>query len=101
MRGLDMPVPPAFVVTTDECLRHLDRDDLDADLAQQIHAAVHALQDHAGRTFGGEQRPLLVSVRSGAAQSMPGMMDTVLNLGLTPTTAAALAVESGDDAFAA
>jgi pyruvate,orthophosphate dikinase len=101
MRRLDMPVPAAFVITTDECLRHLDRDDLDPELAEQIRAAVASLEEQAGRTFGGAPRPLLVSVRSGAAQSMPGMMDTVLNLGLTPTTAAALAQESGDEAFAA
>jgi pyruvate,orthophosphate dikinase len=101
MRSLGMPVPAAFVVTTDECLRHLERDDLDPALAERIRAAVGELAAEVGRGFGAASRPLLVSVRSGAAQSMPGMMDSVLNLGLTSTTAAALAQESGDAAFAA
>ena len=95
MHGLGMPVPPAFVLTTavgKRCAGGLP-DDVWAD----VLAALAQLEAATGRRFGEE---LLVSVRSGAAQSMPGMMDTILNLGITDAVEAALAAASGDAAFA-
>ena len=95
---LGLPVPPAFTITTEVCRRFLAEgwpDDLD-DLLQ---ASMRDLEDRAGRGFGDPSDPLLVSVRSGAPVSMPGMMDTVLNLGLNDDTAAGLAA-STDDRFA-
>jgi pyruvate, orthophosphate dikinase len=95
MHGLGMPVPPAFVLTTavgKRCAGGLP-DDVWAD----VLAALARLEEATGRRFGEE---LLVSVRSGAAQSMPGMMDTILNLGITDSVEAALAAASGDAAFA-
>lgn len=97
---LGLPVPPAFVVTTEACRAYLAGgwpDGLDAELRD--HMAT--LGARVGRRFGDPADPLLVSVRSGAPVSMPGMMDTILNLGLTPATAAGLAARSGDGAFAA
>lgn len=99
MSGLmGLPVPPAFTITTEVCRRFLAGgwpDDLD-DL---LHASVRGLEERSGRRFGDPSDPLLVSVRSGAPVSMPGMMDTVLNLGLNDETAAGLAA-STDDRFA-
>ncbi len=101
LRRLGLPVPPGFVIGTPACRAYLRDgrfpDGLDAELA----TAVRALEDATGRRFGsGGERPLAVAVRSGAAVSMPGMMDTVLNLGLTAEATAALAAESGDPDFA-
>lgn len=105
MRGLGIAVPPAFVLTTKVCQRFFDPSDGDgqvpADVWSQLPAAVAELERVTGRTFAGGARPLLVSVRSGAAISMPGMMDTVLNLGMTDEVARALAAESGDPEYAA
>jgi pyruvate,orthophosphate dikinase len=100
MARIGVPVPPGFTITT-ECCRHFIRtgDHPDA-LRAQVESALHRLEEATEKTFGGGERPLLVSVRSGAAVSMPGMMDTILNLGLNDETAAALAVESGDERFA-
>ena len=99
LRRLGLPVPPGFVIDT-RAGRAFLRDGrlpegLDADLAR----AVHALEGATRRRFGAAERPLVVSVRSGAAVSMPGMMSTVLNLGLTTAAAAGLAAETGDPAF--
>ncbi|MFE9107816.1 pyruvate, phosphate dikinase [Actinomadura geliboluensis] len=101
LRRLGLPVPPGFVIGTRACRAFLRDgrfpDGLDAELA----TAVRALEDATGRRFGsGDGRPLAVAVRSGAAVSMPGMMDTVLNLGLTAEATAALAAETGDPDFA-
>jgi pyruvate, orthophosphate dikinase len=97
MRSLGIPVPPAFVLTTEVCRRfHAEGDSVPADVLDGLPAAMAALEAETGRTFGGGDRPLLVSVRSGAAISMPGMMDTVLNLGMTDEVEAALAtVDAG------
>ena len=82
MLELGLRVPPAFVVTTHACRDFLATGDLDAGLAAEIDAAMQRLETRTGRRFGDPTDPLLVSVRSGAATSMPGMMDTILNLGM-------------------
>jgi pyruvate,orthophosphate dikinase len=97
--GLGLPVPPGFVITTDACKAYLSTGwsaGLDAELA----TAMRGLESAAGRRFGDPGNPLLVSVRSGAPVSMPGMMDTILNLGLNGETARGLANVSGDPGFA-
>ena len=99
MRGLGLNVPPAFVITTDACRAYLDHGVVPEDLEMELDAAISWLESASGRTFGGAA-PLLVSVRSGAAISMPGMMDTVLNLGINDAAERALARESGDLEFA-
>lgn len=102
MRRLGVPVPPAFVITTDECARyHEAGGTLPEDVVAALPAAMEALGDATGTAFGGGDRPLLVSVRSGAPTSMPGMMDTVLNLGMSADVQRALAQLTGDGAFAA
>jgi pyruvate,orthophosphate dikinase len=97
---LGLPVPPAFTVTTEVCRRFL-AEGWPAGLDDAVRAALGRLEAATGRTFGGGERPLLVSVRSGAPVSMPGMMDTLLNVGMTPAVREALARESGDPRFAA
>jgi len=96
---LGLPVPPGFAIKTDTCRTYLARgwpDDLDT----EIRDNVTRLEGIAGRRFGDPANPLLVSVRSGAPVSMPGMMDTILNLGMNASTAAGLARQTGDPAFA-
>jgi pyruvate, orthophosphate dikinase len=100
MRALGVPVPPAFVLTTEVCARFYDAGrQVPADVLAALPAAMAGLEMATGRTFGGGARPLLVSVRSGAPISMPGMMDTVLNLGMTGEVEAALAAR--DPVYAA
>lgn len=102
MLALGVPVPPAFVVTTEACLRsRASGGGVPQDVRDALPAALAGLEEATGRTYGGGPHPLLVSVRSGAAVSMPGMMDTVLNLGMTPEVERALAELTGDAAFAA
>jgi pyruvate,orthophosphate dikinase len=103
MRSLGLRVPPAFVVTTDACAAFFAGGgrELPAGLEEELRSGISGLERALGRTFGGGERPLLVSVRSGAAVSMPGMMDTILDLGCTEEVEAALAAETGDAAFAA
>jgi pyruvate, orthophosphate dikinase len=100
MGALGLNVPPAFVVTTRACALYLSVGGLPDDLHGEIAAAIAWLESRTSRSFGRGPRPLLVSVRSGAPVSMPGMMDTVLNLGMNDETEAALAAECGDAAFA-
>ncbi len=100
MSAMGLAVPPAFVVTTEACRAFLADGNLPAGLINELSAGIAAIEAATGRRFGHGPRPLLVSVRSGAAISMPGMMDTVLNLGLNDATEVALAAESGDAAFA-
>lgn len=100
MRALGLSVPPAFVITTRACAAWLQSGEMPEGLFDELAAGMQWLQDTARRRFGGETNPLLVSVRSGAMISMPGMMDTVLNLGMNAQTAATLAAETGDPAFA-
>ena len=100
MRELALPVPPAFVVTTRACVHVLEHGTEPSGLASELAAGIAWLEQQTGRRFGAGPKPLLVSVRSGAAISMPGMMDTVLNLGMNEVTETALAAECGDAAFA-
>ncbi|MFJ9553836.1 pyruvate, phosphate dikinase [Nocardiopsis sp. NPDC101807] len=100
LHRLGLRVPPAFVVTTRACRAFLREGRLPEGLDGELAAAVGGLQTATGRRFGGPRLPLAVSVRSGAGVSMPGMMDTVLNLGLTEGAAAGLAAETGDPRFA-
>jgi pyruvate, orthophosphate dikinase len=100
MQALGLNVPPAFVVTAAACTAYLASGELSEGLDGEIDAAVAWLETRAGRSFGKGPQPLLVSVRSGAAISMPGMMDTVLNLGANDATEPALATECGDAVFA-
>ncbi len=102
MRGLGIPVPPAFVIPTTICSRYYESgrrlpDEVTAALPEEMSW----LEEATGKTFGGGELPLLVSVRSGAAQSMPGMMDTILNLGMDDDVERILAERTGDEAFAA
>ena len=101
MASIGLPVPPGFTITTEECVRYLQDG---ADFSDELRAAVAAALTHVeatvGKRFGDAADPLLVSVRSGARVSMPGMMDTVLNLGLNDATVAGLAASSGDARFA-
>lgn len=99
MQALGLDVPPAFVVTTAACRAYLAAGE-PPELEGEIDAGIAWLEARAGRAFGRGPRVLLVSVRSGAPVSMPGMMDTVLNLGINDETEAALALECGDPAFA-
>jgi pyruvate, orthophosphate dikinase len=100
MARIGMPVPPGFVVTTEACNQYLSRGEgLWPELEEEITANLANLEEQTGRSFGGE-KPLLLSVRSGAVASMPGMMDTVLNLGLNPDTLEFLAREAGERRFA-
>ena len=100
MLSQGLPVPPAFVITTKACAAYLDSGELPAGLDAELETAMHWLEEQTGRTYGRGTAPLLVSVRSGAPVSMPGMMDTVLNLGINTDTVRAFAAESGDDRFA-
>ncbi|MEV5837680.1 PEP/pyruvate-binding domain-containing protein [Nocardia sp. NPDC052112] len=102
MRQLGIPLPSAFVLTADVCRAYYaDGQQLPAAAWAQIPSAMSVLEQSTGRTFGGGNHPLLVSVRSGAPMSMPGMMDTVLNLGMTDQVEQALADRSGDPDYAA
>jgi pyruvate,orthophosphate dikinase len=101
MASLGLPVPPGFTVTTEVCTHYYDNDHVYPDaLKAQVDVAMHAIEHQTGCKFGDAENPLLVSVRSGARVSMPGMMDTVLNLGLNDITVEGLAKRSGDERFA-
>lgn len=101
MRALGLEVPPAFAIRTEACRAWFETGQrFPLGLEDQIGAGIAWLEQATGRRFGGEP-PLLVSVRSGAAVSMPGMMDTVLDLGMNADTERALALDSGDAGFAA
>jgi pyruvate,orthophosphate dikinase len=100
MSALGLNVPPAFVITTKACAEYLATGHLPQSLPEEIDSGIAWLEERSGRRFGSGPRPLLVSVRSGAAVSMPGMMDTVLNLGITDEIEALLASEWQSPAFA-
>jgi pyruvate, orthophosphate dikinase len=101
MAHLGLPVPPGFTITTEVCTYfYANRKSYPPDLRPQVETALAEIGRVSGKTFGDGENPLLVSVRSGARASMPGMMDTVLNLGLNDATVAGLAAKSGDRRFA-
>ncbi len=101
MANLGLPVPPGFTITTEVCTFYYANDKTyPKDLKAQVEAALIRIGKIAGKRFGDAADPLLVSVRSGARASMPGMMDTVLNLGLNDETVEAVANKSGDRRFA-
>nr|WP_201762111.1 pyruvate, phosphate dikinase [Nonomuraea sp. K271] len=101
LHRLGLPVPAGFVVTVEACREFMRAGRLPGGLDEELTIAMAGLEAATGRRFGGTRTPLTVSVRSGASVSMPGMMNTVLNLGLTPEAATALAAETGDPEFAA
>ena len=101
MSSLGLPVPPGFTITTEACVHYYSNGQTYPDaLAGQVAAGLKTVEAVVGKTFGDARNPLLVSVRSGARASMPGMMDTVLNLGLNDETVEGLAALSGDRRFA-
>ena len=101
MTHIGVPVPEGFTITTEACTLYYDSGKkIPESVQQEIFAAIKGIEEKTGKTFGGSSNPLLVSVRSGARVSMPGMMDTILNLGLNETTCAALANETQNERFA-
>ncbi|MGA6160118.1 pyruvate, phosphate dikinase [Stenotrophomonas sp. NPDC087984] len=100
MTNLGLPVPPGFTITTEACKVYLDSGEEPAALRDEVSAHLDALEAKMGKKLGQADDPLLVSVRSGAKFSMPGMMDTVLNIGLSDQSVAGLAAQAGDDRFA-
>ena len=100
MTRLGLPVPPGFTITTEACREYLATGEAPPALRFEVTLAVRRLEDAVGRRLGDVHDPLLVSVRSGAKFSMPGMMDTVLDVGLNDLSVLALAEASGDERFA-
>ncbi|MGW1000702.1 pyruvate, phosphate dikinase [Streptomyces sp. NPDC002520] len=100
MTNLGLPVPPGFTITTEACKVYLESGEEPAALRDEVSAHLDALEQQMGKKLGQADNPLLVSVRSGAKFSMPGMMDTVLNIGLSDKSVQGLAKQAGDDRFA-
>ncbi len=100
MTNLGLPVPPGFTITTDACRTYMTTGELPGELRVEVTMALRRLEDALGRSLGDFHDPLLVSVRSGAKFSMPGMMETVLNIGLNDASVQGLAQFSGDPRFA-
>jgi pyruvate,orthophosphate dikinase len=101
MTAIGLPVPPGLTITTEVCANYYKEGrQLPKGLMEEVHAGVKTLEKELGKKFGDDKSPLLFSVRSGAAASMPGMMDTVLNLGMTDTSVEALAAATGNPRFA-
>ncbi|MFB6637032.1 pyruvate, phosphate dikinase [Streptomyces chartreusis] len=100
MTNLGLPVPPGFTITTEACKVYLDSGAEPAALRDEVSAHLDALESRMGKKLGQADNPLLVSVRSGAKFSMPGMMDTVLNIGLSDKSVKGLAEQAGDERFA-
>src|SRR5512146_1183783 len=100
MTQIGLPVPPGFVITTQTCLEYFENGfTFPKGLIEQVRSAVAEVEKAMNLGFGDPEKPLLVSVRSGAAISMPGMMDTVLNLGVNDSTVQGLIARSGDERF--
>lgn len=101
MNHIGVPVPPGFTITTDVCNEYFEKgkDEVVALLKDDVHASVHHIENLMNSKFGDVDNPLLVSVRSGARASMPGMMDTILNLGLNDEVAAGMVKKTGNDRF--
>ena len=100
MTSIGLPVPPGFTITTETCGEYSSGGRLPKGLMDEVSTCVRRLEKELGKTFGSKTNPLLVSVRSGAAVSMPGMMDTVLNLGLTDDAVIGLGEATGNPRFA-
>ncbi len=100
MTNMGLPVPPGFTITTEACIAYLRRGEFPEGLVEEVEEHLIRLEGRMGRRLGDPEDPLLVSVRSGAKFSMPGMMDTVLNLGLNDASVEGLARRSGDLRFA-
>ncbi len=100
MTQIGLNVPPGFVITTATCLSYLEKKALPAGLMDSVKTHIQAVEKATGKGFGDPENPLLVSVRSGASMSMPGMMDTILNLGLNAQTLPGLIKQTGDERFA-
>jgi len=100
MTQIGLNVPPGFVITTETCIKYLDQGLLPNDLLEEVRLQINEIEQQSGKQFGGTTDPLLVSVRSGSAISMPGMMDTILNLGLNKQTLNGLIELTGDSRFA-
>lgn len=102
MTQIGINVPPGFVISTEACLNYLETKDQDlpAELMDQVQAHIKILEQDTGKIFGDKDNMLLLSVRSGSALSMPGMMDTILNLGLNSTTLPGLIKQTGNERFA-
>jgi pyruvate,orthophosphate dikinase len=100
MTNLGIPVPPGFTISARLCLKYIEEQQLPDDVIADTRSAMSQLEEAVGRKFGDKDNPLLVSVRSGAKDSMPGMMDTILNLGLNDATIEGLAKESNNLRFA-
>ncbi|MEN8375920.1 MAG: pyruvate, phosphate dikinase [Gemmatimonadota bacterium] len=100
MVGIGVPVPPGFTITTEACREYMRSEQSPEGLDEEVRSHLTLLEQQTERTFGVGPDPLLLSVRSGGAVSMPGMMDTILNLGLNGATVAALALQADDERFA-
>lgn len=100
MTQIGLNVPPGFVITTETCLDYLESQTLSENLLAEINQQIQQIEQQSGKKFGGTDKPLLISVRSGSAISMPGMMDTILNLGLNKQTLSGLIELTGDPRFA-
>jgi len=101
MTKIGLPVPPGLTITTEACNKYFEEgQQFPKGLEEQLKEKLAAVEQAVGKKFGDAKNPLLVSVRSGAVISMPGMMDTILNLGLNDTTINAVAEASGDERFA-
>jgi pyruvate,orthophosphate dikinase len=100
MHGLGLPVPEGFVITTEACVFYIKTGEMPEGLMDEVKEHLRRVEEAMGRRFGDPENPLLVSVRSGAPVSMPGMMDIVLNLGLDDATVRGLAESTRDERFA-
>src|SRR5512138_342404 len=101
MTSIGLPVPAGFTISTEVCTEfYKNNRQYPAGLAQEVASNLKMVEDLMGKKFGDPANPLLVSVRSGARASMPGMMDTILNLGLNDTTVQGIITQSGDERFA-
>ena len=100
MTNIGLPVPPGFVITTEVCNEYSRQDNLPPNLMKEVEEKLRVIEKKSGKEFACPNNPLLLSVRSGAAFSMPGMMDTVLNLGLNDKTILGLIKRTKDERFA-
>ena len=101
MVNIGLNIPPGFTVTTEACIEYYERNkEIWQELIGEIEEKLKVLENESGKTFGGRENPLLVSVRSGSVFSMPGMMDTILNLGLNDVTVEKISKNTGNERFA-